>query len=391
MAHDARKRPLARRMLIMLAFIVLLVAALAGGKYLHIRKLIASIPQAGPQVVTALAVESQTWRPELEAVGTLAPVQGADLASEVGGIVQKVDFTSGQDVRAGALLVQLNDAADRAALEALQAAADQAATVLRRSEAQVQARAISPAVYDADASDLKTRRAQVAQQAAIVARKAIRAPFAGRLGIAAVNEGQYVNPGDVLVTLQTLDPVYVNFSLPQQQLEGLATGQDVSVRVDALPGRAFQGQINAISPKVDASTRSVLVQATLANPEYALRPGMFATVRVDIGNEKQWLTIPQTAIAYNPYGATVFLIEAAKDGGPAAGSPPAGAAPQLVARQVFVETGPTRGDQVAITKGLEAGQRIVTSGQIKLRNGTPVVIDNTVVPANDPDPKPQER
>jgi len=216
-----------------------------------------------------------------------------------------------------------------------------------------------------------------------------------------------VNAGATLVTLQTLDPIHVDFSLPQQQLAGLAVGQAVTLTVDAFAGQGFAGTINAINPKVDPATRTVQVQATVANPKRDLLPGMFAEVRVNLGNAQPQLTLPQTAITYNPYGSTVFVVEkasavqaraaaAAASGAMAAATPPAPAASaangeQLVAQQVFVETGPTRGDQVAITKGLTAGQQVVSSGQIKLKNGTPVVIDNRVQPANNPNPTPQEK
>ena len=399
-----------KRMLIMIGAVIVLIAALAGGKYLQIKKLIASIPKPQPQTVSTIEVQAQPWQSQLKSVGTLSPVRGADLASEVAGLVRSVHFKSGQDVSAGALLVQLSADSDAAQLQALQAAADQAETTLKRDQAQLAVRAVSQAQVDADTNNLKAARAQVAQQAANVAKKAIRAPFAGRLGITALQPGQYVNAGATLVTLQTLDPIHVDFSLPQQQLAGLAVGQAVTLAVDAFAGQRFAGTINAINPKVDPATRNVQVQATVANPKRDLLPGMFAEVRVNLGNAQPQLTLPQTAITYNPYGSTVFVVEkasavqaraaasaaSAASGAMAAATPPAPAASaangeQLVAQQVFVETGPTRGDQVAITKGLTAGQQVVTSGQIKLKNGTPVVVDNRVQPANNPSPTPQEK
>ncbi len=391
-----------KRMLIMIGAVLVLIAALAGGKFLQIKKLIASIPKPGPQTVSTIEASAQPWQPQLKAVGTLSPVRGADLASEVAGLVRSVNFKSGQDVAAGALLVQLSADSDAAQLQALQAAADQAETALKRDQAQLAVRAVSQAQVDADLNNLKAARAQVAQQAANVAKKAIRAPFAGRLGITTLQPGQYVNAGATLVTLQTLDPIRVDFSLPQQQLAGLAVGQAVTLAVDAFAGQVFSGQINAINPKVDPATRNVQVQATVANPKRQLLPGMFAEVRVNLGAEQEQLTLPQTAIIYNPYGSTVFVVEkasavqarAAASGASAAATAPAASAAgaeELVAQQVFVETGPTRGDQVAITKGLAAGQQVVTSGQIKLKNGTPVVVDNSVQPANNPSPTPQEK
>uniref|UniRef100_UPI00273A000A efflux RND transporter periplasmic adaptor subunit n=1 Tax=Stenotrophomonas sp. YIM B06876 TaxID=3060211 RepID=UPI00273A000A len=218
-------------------------------------------------------------------------------------------------------------------------------------------------------------------------------------GITTVNPGQYLNPGDAIVTLQTIDPIYANFSAPQKQIAGLSVGQVVNVATDAFAGELFPGKINAISPKVDPSTRNVLLQATIANPQRRLLPGMFARANVDVGEKQRHLTLPQTAITYNPYGATVFILKPAeaqpapggkdeKNARPAAPAAPAGS---LIAQQVFVTTGETRGDQVAILKGIEEGQEVVTSGQLKLKNGTPVVVDNRVQPANNATPTPQER
>ncbi|TAL72822.1 MAG: efflux RND transporter periplasmic adaptor subunit [Burkholderiaceae bacterium] len=387
-----------KRMIIMIGCVLVLIAALALGKFLQIRKLIASIPKPQPQTVSTIVVQKLQWQPQLKAVGTLNPVRGADLASEVAGLVRSVHFKSGQDVAAGALLVQLNADADVAQLHALQATADQAAIALKRDQAQLAVQAVSQAQVDADTNNLKAARAQVDQQAATVDKKAIRAPFAGRLGITTLQPGQYVNAGTTLVTLQTLDPIYVNFNLPQQQLNGLAVGQVVNLSVDAFPGQTYNGKINAINPVVDPSTRNVQVQATIPNPKRNLLPGMFANVRIDVGAAEERLTLPQAAITYNPYGSTVFVVEKAKadqakseksqsKAGQAAA--PAGGEP-LVARQVFVETGPTRGDQISIIKGLEAGEQVVTSGQLKLKNGTPVVVDNRVEPTNNPNPTPQE-
>jgi membrane fusion protein (multidrug efflux system) len=388
-------------MIIMIGCVLLLVAVLALGKFLQIRALIASVPKPGPQTVSTVEVQKLQWQSQFTAVGTLNPVRGADLSTEVAGLVRKVHFKSGQDVKAGALLVELNADSDIALLHSAEAAAAQAATVLKRDQAQLAIQAVAQAQIDADINDLKAKRAQVEQQAAVVAKKSIRAPFAGRLGISGLNPGQYVNAGDKLVTLQTLDPIYVDFSLPQQQLAGLEVGQVVNLAVDTFPGQAFSGKINAISPKVDSATRNVQVEATMANPKQVLLPGMFANVKIDIGGAQERLTLPSTAVTYNPYGSTVYVVkqaEAPKAGTPATPGAPAPAPatdaqgkPQLVAQQIFVETGPTRGDQIAIVKGLEAGQVVVSSGQNKLKNGTPVTVDNTVQPTNDANPKPQEK
>jgi membrane fusion protein, multidrug efflux system len=377
------------------------VAALAFGFYLHIQKLIASAPKPTPQTVTATKVASQDWQPALAAVGSVVPVRGVDVTSEISGLVREIHFKSGQDVRKGDVLVELNADSDKAQLAALEAAADLSASVLKRDKAQFEAQAIAQAQVDADAADLKSKRALAAQQQANIDKKTIRAPFAGKLGITTVNPGQYVNPGDKIVTLQTIDPIYVDFNLPQKQIGSLQVGQVVNVTSDGFAGVVFPGKITAISPKVDTTTRNVVVEATLANPKRQLLPGMFANASVEVGDKKHYLTLPQTAITYNPYGSTVFVVMTADEAAAAArraaasgASAPAPAKPasgsNLVVQQTFVTTGETRGDQVAILQGLKEGQQVVTSGQLKLKNGTAIVIDNSVVPANSPNPTPQE-
>ena len=395
-----------KRMLIMVGAVVVLVLILAGGFVLHIRTLIASSPKPGPQTVSAIQASSLTWQPQLAAVGSIVAVRGVDVTTEIAGLVRTVEFKSGQEVKAGTVLLQLNADSDIAMLQSLQAAADLSASVLARDKLQFDAQAISQAQVDNDAADLKSRRALVAQQAATIAKKTIRAPFAGKLGITTVQPGQYVNPGDKIVTLQTIDPIYVDFYLPQKQMGGLALGQAVSVVTDGFSGQKFPGHITAINSKVDPTTRNVLIEATMPNTKRQLLAGMFANVNVDVGEVKRYLTLPQTAITYNPYGSTVFVVQSksAFDAANAASAPASGAsaapvapAPaasgasnSLVVRQVFVTTGETRGDQVAIISGVKEGDQVVTSGQVKLKNGTPVVIDNSVQPANNPNPTPQE-
>lgn len=401
-----------KRMFIMIGGVLLLVLLLAGGFALHIRSLIAAAPKPGPQTVTTTQVAALEWQPQLSAVGSVTAVRGVDITTEIAGLARSIEFKSGQDVKAGQVLVQLNADSDIAQLNSLQAAAELAASVLARDNAQFEVEAISKAQLDADAADLKSKRALVAQQQATIAKKTIRAPFAGKLGITTVQPGQYLNPGDKIVTLQTIDPIYVDFYLPQKQLGSLAVGQTIHVRTDGFPGLLFPGRITAISPKIDATTRNVQIEATLANPKRQLLPGMFANANVDVGQKKRYLTLPQTAITYNPYGSTVFVVVPASamaasaasgaGGGPPASAsasasaakaatPPASAASGLAVRQVFVTTGETRGDQVAILKGIEEGQTVVTSGQVKLKNGTPVVVNNSVQPANSPNPTPQEK
>lgn len=369
-----------KRMLIMLAAVLLLMAMLALGFFLHIRQHMASSPKPTPQTVSATIIRKVEWQPRLASVGTLVAVRGVDVTSEIAGLVRSVHFKSGQEVRAGQVLLQLNADADLAQLRALQAAAELAASVLARDRQQFAVQAISQAQIDSDLADVKSRQALAAQQAALVEKKTIRAPFAGKLGITAVNPGQYLNPGDRIVTLQAIDPIYVDFYIPQKHLGGLQVGQQLTLSSDAHANTAFAGKVSAISSKVDPATRNVQVEATVANPQRQLLPGMFANVNVEVGAKQHHLTLPQTAITYNPYGSTVFVVHAA----------PAPKAGELVVRQVFVSTGETRGDQVAVLTGLTEGQQVVTSGQLKLKNGSPVVISNVVEPRNNPQPTPQE-
>ncbi|MEB0139321.1 MULTISPECIES: efflux RND transporter periplasmic adaptor subunit [unclassified Undibacterium] len=372
-----------KRMLIMLGCIVLLIAGLAFGKYLQIKQLIASAPKAGAQTISAAKAEALEWQPQLSSVGTVSAFRGVDIGSEITGLVRQVHFKSGQNVKRGAVLIELNADADIAQLHALEASAELSATVLKRDQAQLAVEGVSQAQVDADMADLKSKRALVAQQAALVEKKTIRAPFDGRLGISTVNPGQYVNTGDKLVSLQTVDPIFVDFFLPQKQISSVKLGQNLKLRSDAFPGQEFVGQISAINPKIDTATRNVQIQASLSNQKQLLLPGMFANVAIDVGDKNKYITLPQTAITYNPYGSTVFVV---KDGDKKDEQG------QLVkvAQQVFVTTGATRGDQVAVLKGIEVGQMVVTSGQLKLKNGTPVIVDNSVQPKNSPNPTPQE-
>jgi membrane fusion protein (multidrug efflux system) len=336
---------------------------------------------APPQSVTAATAQSSDWQPEVSAVGSLRAVRGVDVTTEVTGLVRTLRFKSGDDVQSGQVLVELNADAEIAQQHALEAAAELSSTVYERDKAQYEAQAISKAQLDADAADLKNKRAQAAAQAALVAKKTLRAPFAGRLGITTVNPGQYLNTGDKVVTLQAVDPVYVDFKLPQQQLAMIMNSQTVNVITDAFPGAKFAGKITAIDPRVDAGTRNFQAEATVPNPERRLMPGMFARVAVLAGDVKRYVTLPQTSITYNPYGATVFLAR----------KKPGGADKDLIAEQSFVTLGPTRGDQVAVLRGVKEGDVVVTSGQLKLNNGTPLIINDSAQPANDPDPSPQEQ
>ncbi len=371
-----------KRMFIMLAVVGLLFGGIFGFKIFMmqmIKKSMAS-QQAPAVTVSTIRAEMHTWQPQLKAVGTLRAVRGVDVTSEITGLVKTVTFKSGDEVRAGQVLVQLNADSDIAQLRSAEADAELAQTVYERDKKQFAIKAVSQAVLDSDAADLKSKRALAAQQAAMVAKKTIRAPFGGRLGISTVNPGQYINPGDKIVTLQALDTLYADFYLPQQELSNLSLGRKVQVSSDSCPGRTFVGRISSINPKVDPETRNVQVEATIANPGRILLPGMFASVTVQAGEERRYLTLPQTAVTFNPYGETVYLVR--EDGKGKDGKA------LLKAKQVFVTTGGTRGDQVAILKGVKEGDTVITAGQLKLKNDSPVVINNKVRPSNDMAPKP---
>ncbi len=371
------------RMVIMLAIVGLILGAIFGFEGIlrpyFIKKFIAA--NANPaQTVSTIVAKTEPWQKELKAVGSLRAARGADLSTQVAGTVSAIHFESGAEVQAGTLLVELAAQDDIAKLDALKATAALARITYERDRRQLRAQAVSQQVVDADEQNLKSDEAQVAQQQAIVDYKVIRAPFAGKLGIRQVDVGQYLSPGTAIVTLQALDPIYVDFTLPQQALSELKIGQKVSVTVDTYPGDVFTGKILAVNSKIDTATRNVQIRATLGNPDHRLLPGMFANVAVEVGTPQDFVTLPQTAVTYNPYGSTVYLAE--EKGKNAQGQP------ELAAKQVFITTGATRGDQVEIVKGVEAGQTVVSAGQLKLRNGSPLHIDNKVQPTDNPNPQP---
>lgn len=371
-----------KRMVIMLVSVGLLFGAIFGFqafKAKMMKQFMASMKMP-PATVTAMKAELQPWQPQLNAVGSLRAVHGVEVTNEIGGLVREVRFKSGDEVTAGQVLVQLNADADVGLLRSLAATAELARSTYERDKSQFAIQAVSQATLDADAADLKSKEAQVAQQAAVVDKKTIRALFDGRLGINAVNLGQYVNPGDKIVTLQSLNPIYVDFSLPQQHLSRVKLGQTITVTTDAFPGRPFVGKITAVNPKVDPETRNVQIEATIANAKNELLPGMYASVTVEAGAVQHYLTLPQTAVTFNPYGESVYLIEESGKG--------VDGKPVLTAKQTFVTLGETRGDQVAILKGLKPGDQVATSGQLKLKNGSAVIINNTVLPSNDTAPTP---
>jgi membrane fusion protein, multidrug efflux system len=383
-----------KRWVYMIVAVVVLILVIGAVKAYSVSQMIKGFQAKGEQkfTITSAKAEMSQWQPSLSAVATLHAVHGADISPEVAGIVDQIAFESGQDIKAGQLLVRLRASDDLAHLESLKATALLNQTVYTRDKAQFEAQALSQAVLDSDAANLKASQALVDEQQAVTDKKFVRAPFAGRVGIRAVDPGQYVGPGTKLVTLQSLDPIFVDFFLPQQALTQIAVGQLVAITL-AGSSESVTGKIDAINPQVDTATRNVQVRASLSNPAHKLLPGMFVNAEVSVGEQAQYLTLPQTAITYNPYGASVYVIKAAtanqageqsKQAGDNKPAPNEQAIPR--AQQQFVKTGAMRGDQVAIVSGLQAGDEVVTSGQLKLKNGAAVIVDNTHAPSNDPHP-----
>ncbi|MDQ2994129.1 MAG: efflux RND transporter periplasmic adaptor subunit [Pseudomonadota bacterium] len=332
--------------------------------------------------VSAMKADYSTWESQQKFYGSLRAVKGVNVTTELAAMVEKIYFVPGSTVKKGDILVQLNASSDIALLRSLEANTKLAKVTLDRDKAQFAIKAVAKATVDADEANYKSLQAQTDQQAAIVAKKTIRAPFDGKLGISSVNPGQYLNVGDTIVPLQDTNFLYADFYVPQQQLVNMKVGQDVRLMLDVFPNRSFTGKISTINPVIDTNTRNVQVEATIDNHNGVLVPGMFATVIVDTGLPQKFITLPQTAITFNSYGDVIFTIsEKGKD---------KTGKPILIATQRFVTTGESRGDQVTILKGIKAGDLVVTSGQLKIKNGAQVVINNTVVPRNDPTPKPVE-
>jgi membrane fusion protein (multidrug efflux system) len=370
-----------KRMVIMLIVVGVIFGGVFGFeifKGMMIKKYMTSAA-APAQTVSTLKAAYADWKPQLSAVGSLRAVRGVDIANELDGAVAEIHFDSGQDVAEGTLLLKQRDDDDIAKLHSLDAQAKLADITYKRDLAQFKVQAVSKQQVDTDAATLDSDKAQVVQQQALVDKKLIRAPFAGHLGIRNVDLGQYLAAGTAIVTLQQLDPIYIDFFLPQQNVAQIKVGQSIAAKNDAYPDKLFSGKIAAINPKVDPATRNVQVRAELANPNHALLPGMYATVKVEVGEVQHYITLPQTAVTYNPYGDTIFIAEEKEkdDKGEM----------QYTAKQTFVTVGDTRGDQVALVKGIKEGDIVITSGQIKLQNGSPLHIDNSVQPSNDANPQ----
>ncbi len=328
--------------------------------------------------VSTMKATYQTWTPKVSAAGSTRTTKGVNITAQLGGMIQKIVFTPGAIVNENDVLVQQNADPNIGQLHALQANMELAKITYHRDQKQYKARGISKQQLDSDLQNWRSLQGQVEQQQAIVKQLTITAPFKGRLGVSAVNPGQYLNPGDTVVTLQSLDPIYVDFYLPQNQVSYVNIGQEVTIHIDAFPDKVFTGKITTINPIVEKDTRNVVVEATLPNPDMIILPGMFANVDVNRNIQQKLLTLPKAAITFNPYGDLVYRIEQSgtdKDG-----------KPTYIAKQKFVTVGESRGDQISILSGLKEGEEIVTGGQLKLKSGSLVAINNTVQPGDTPDP-----
>ena len=368
-----------KRTLWMIVGVIIVVGAIAAWKYrtMVAEGAMAATQKPQPTMISAAKATVEEWQDSVHAIGSLAPVQGVMIINELDGTITKLAFESGALVKQGDILLQQDVSSEQAQLANAEAIADFARLSLQRAK---DLRTLDTnAQIDLDAADSQARQAAATAEMyrSVIVKKTIRAPFAGRLGIRQVNAGQYLRGGSTIVALLALDPIYVNFSLKQQEIPNLTVGQTVLLTIDAFPGRKISGIISALHNQVDDATRNLQVQATVANPGETLKPGMFASVDVLLPQKGQFITLSQTAIVYNPYGNAVYVIEKSTD---------AASGDALIARQRFVQLGKTRGDQVAILKGLKAGEDVVTSGQIKLRNGSIVAIDNSLAPASSATP-----
>jgi membrane fusion protein (multidrug efflux system) len=337
--------------------------------------------QPPPDAVTTIVAARETWPVTIAAIGTVAAVQGVTVSADLPGIIDRIAFESGRTVQQGDVLVQLDTRQEQAQLAAAEAQLELARLNFERMKGLVEQDAVSRAEFDSAAAGDKQAEARVREIRATIARKTIRAPFGGVLGIRQVNLGQYLTAGEAIVPLQSLNPIYVNFGVPQQQAAAVRRGAAVRVSAGEAGGREFGGRVSAVNAVVDETTRNVQVQATLDNPGGVLRPGMFVQAHLDQGASATVVALPASAINYAPYGDSVFVVSDLKD--------PNGRAYRGVRQQV-VKLGAARGDQIAVVSGINPGDEIVTSGVFKLRNGAPVRVNNKVQPANNPAPKPED-
>lgn len=373
-----------KRIVFTILGVLVLIGILGGIKGLQINRMIAIGSQSSPppETVTTAVVQTESWEALVTSVGSLEAVQGVMLTAELPGKVMRIAFQPGTKVKAGDLLLQQDISSEQAQLRAAEATVALTKLDLERSSKLLGKKAVAQAKYDSDDALHKQALAQIEGIRATIRKKTIRAPFAGSLGIRLVNLGQVINEGEPIVSLQTLDPIFVNFSLPQQQLAQVKPDLKVRVSTDALAGQVIEGEITAISPDVDVATRSIRVQATVANSQERLRPGMFVNVAVVLPAREEVLAIPTTAVLYAPYGDMVFVVHEKQN--------EKDVQPVNVIRQKIVQLGEKRGDFVAIVSGLDNGETVVSTGVFKLRNEQAVVVDNTLAPAFKLTPKPED-
>ncbi|UZE22547.1 efflux RND transporter periplasmic adaptor subunit [Pseudomonas sp. B21-056] len=377
---------LRRRMLIMLGVVLLVVLLLAGYKAFSVYQQIQSFSVPKPPVSVAVAsAAEQSWQNRLPTVGSLKALQGVDLSLEIAGTVQKLLFQSGQKVKAGQPLLQLDSEVESALLETAEADLGLSQLDFGRGRQLVGSQAISKGEFDRLSAQLKKNQATVNQLKASLDKKRIVAPFSGTIGIRQVDVGDYLASGTVIATLQDLSSLYVDFYVPEQTVPKLAVAQAVNVGVSAYPGQTFVGTISAINPKVEDSTRNVLVRATLANPDGRLLPGMFANLQVILPDVAAGIVVPESAVTYTLYGNSMYVVTQKKTADGNVEKDDKGQ-PVLIAERRFVETGERRDGQVLVTKGVQSGEQVVTAGQIKLDNGTPIAIsdDKTLTEQNSP-------
>jgi len=364
--------------------IIVIVGILAGIKTLQIRTMMAQGEKfvMPPEIVTSAPVEAASWESTLSAVGSLEAVQGVVVTAEMSGKVERIAFEAGKRVASGDLLVQQDVSVETAQLKGAEALAELARINFERSQTLLPDHAISQSDYDNSLAKLTEARSQIDNIRALIAKKTIRAPFAGRLGIRQINLGQVINDGQPIVSLQSLGDIFVNFLLPQQQQAHLRNGLPVRLTSDALPGQTLNGKVTAIDPRVDVATRNLRVQALVPNPNEQLRAGMFANLTLVLPQAEQVLTIPATAVLYAPYSDSVFVIEDKKNA--------SGESSGQMVRQQFVSLGEKRGDFIVVISGLKAGEIIVSTGAFKLRNGQGVIVDNKLAPEFKLAPQPAE-
>jgi len=372
-----------KRMMLMLAAVAIFIVAIGLVKMLQIRAAIAQGMswQPPPEAVTTVVTKEEEWPASLSGIGSVAAVHGVTVSADLPGMVGKIGFDSGHRVEAGDVLVELDTSQERAQLAAVEAQRDLVRLNLDRSRQLLDKGVVAQAEYDQIAAEAKQAEARVGEIRATIQRKVIRAPFAGVLGLRRVNLGQYLNPGDAVVPLQSMDPVYVNFSLPQQDVAALRIGAEVNVAADSIAIGRATGRITAINSVVDEATRNVQVQATFQNPGGELRPGMFVDVQVVLGSSSRVIALPASAISYAPYGNSVFIVGDVRG--------PSGKTFRGV-RQQFVKLGGARGDQIAVLSGVQPGDEVVTSGVFKLRNGAAIFVNNARQPGNNPAPRPED-